>query len=440
MEITNSTTPLTSSNIINVYFSSIPIKGNLYISGIFSNQSPQDFPNFLSKVSEATFVYFIRDDDNGTVLRNGYFYKKLKDDTLSISLGSTYINDQQKIILIASNKAYNASLLLNCESNDGENGLKDSSINHISPINTSIVENISSPIGVTFQSISNNIDFWIYLPNHGLQNGDRIRFNTSGTLPLCLKTNKDYYVINFDSYSSYYNQYFRVSSSSSLTPLVGISGTGTGEHSIVTITPSVPPSVPSLPITNSSIKKYGFSSLFFNSSSLVYPASIMNFLYQNKTVEFWLYVISPGEIISGDNAYGYPTNGPWSLSVSTISNEKRNMFNLDASTTLEFILNNPSDPNAMPPYPIITMAPLTWTHLAICNRQLFAQPTLDIYKNGIKITSIKHTGLDSLNNIIIGQNFHGYIDDFRVFDNVNLYQRDFTPPTTQLSNTGTIIL
>lgn len=439
MEITSSTTPLTSNDIINIYFSKMPLKGNTYISNIFSDQSPLDFPNFLSKVSSATFNFYIRDNDVGTFVQAGNFYKKfipLNNPDIDISLGSTYINGQQKLTFIFSDKIYQASLLLNCDNNDGMNGLQDTSINNILPLN---ISTCSNPLVISVDIPTSTI----YAPNHGLSSGSRVRFDSTGNLPNSLRKNKNYYV------SVVSNDTFKVSKNSSLSPLLDMVNTGTGIHSMTICTPSTAP-VPT-PVPDTAIKKYGTSSLLFNTNnSLIYPPDTIQ-LGSKSTIEFWIYPISTGDIVVGN----FENNSTWSISLTEISPGTKTIKKLDSSITMQLNLVAPFiDYNyyyydnyytPVRPDPTVDISPNTWTHIAITseynpNYALYGSFYLTVYKNGKKITTIPHDGLPSTIGNQIGQNFNGYIDDFRVFNNVILYRKDFTPPTAPLSNTGTIIL
>ncbi|NBU33422.1 hypothetical protein EBS40_02205 [bacterium] len=439
MEIFNNTTPLTSSNIINVYFDSIQ-ENISYISNIFSNESPLTFSNFVSKVSDATFVYFSKDNTKGTVLRNGNYYTKLNSN-LTVSLGYAYIDNQQKLTFTISKKLYNAKLLLNGEYNDGFNGLKDSSIYNTNPL----ITNISNPISVQIQ---NDGGYKIYLPNHNLVNGTKIRFQTSGTLPSCIRPNKNYYVVVVNA------NYFNISSNNNGSSLVSISGPGNGDHTISIVTGV---DYPDPPTPNTSIKKYGSSSLFFNGNNVLsYPINSLMNNFVGATIEFWIYPLGGGMIISGDNAvydtgvWGIATSN-WSISLSEVSTLRRSVLNIPSSINWEIKLNidNVNSLGFDPlPYPIIDIELLKWTHIAICGDIL--SNSYKVYKNGQKISEIFFDrdwtpfsvyNLGSTEVIKIGENFNGYIDDFRVFDGgLNLYRKNFTPPTSQLSNTGNIIL
>lgn len=75
-------------------------------------------------------------------------------------------------------------------------------------------------------TISNGSPAVITLANHGLQDGDKIRFTTAGTLPAGITAGTDYYVDRLTDNT------FNISTASSLTPLVNTTTDGTGPHTI----------------------------------------------------------------------------------------------------------------------------------------------------------------------------------------------------------------
>jgi len=66
------------------------------------------------------------------------------------------------------------------------------------------------------------------LTDHGLYEGDKLRFETSDTLPAGLSLLSDYYVV----YNGITTDTFQVSSSKSGTP-VATTDTGTGTHKLI---------------------------------------------------------------------------------------------------------------------------------------------------------------------------------------------------------------
>lgn len=75
-------------------------------------------------------------------------------------------------------------------------------------------------------TISNSSPAVITLANHGLQDSDKIRFTTAGTLPTGITAGTDYYVDKLTDNT------FNISTASSLTPLVNTTSDGTGPHTI----------------------------------------------------------------------------------------------------------------------------------------------------------------------------------------------------------------
>ena len=79
-------------------------------------------------------------------------------------------------------------------------------------------------------TISNGSPAVITLANHGLREGDKIRFTTAGTLPTGINPGTDYYVKPFTPTAS--PNSFNISPNSTLTPLVDTTAPGTGTHTI----------------------------------------------------------------------------------------------------------------------------------------------------------------------------------------------------------------
>lgn len=88
--------------------------------------------------------------------------------------------------------------------------------------------NFSRLYFINLTSISNADPAVFTLNDHGLVPGDRVRFETTGTLPTGLELKTDYYVV----YNGITTSTFQVSTSDQGEPLA-TTGAGSGTHSYI---------------------------------------------------------------------------------------------------------------------------------------------------------------------------------------------------------------
>jgi len=178
---------------------------------------------------------------------------------------------------------------------------------------------------------------------------------------------------------------------------------------------------------STSVKKYGTGSLKFNGSTdWLSTASNQSAQFNagNFTIECWMYPTS----LSGANVfhcYGYQTTSTRSTLAYLNGGNLRFAYSPDGSTSTDSSLGAHG------------MSTGNWYYVAIVRNGA----TVTAYVNGTALSSpitISTTSVyNSAQPLVIGSdttgdNFAGYIDDYRITKGYARYTTNFTPPTSAL--------
>lgn len=178
--------------------------------------------------------------------------------------------------------------------------------------------------------------------------------------------------------------------------------------------------------------KYYGTSVGFNTSISTTQAlqnvnsSDYQFGGQDFTVEGWVYIRS---FITSANDFGViikcSTNASW-LTGWTLDLRSTNNFNWYANGTGVDGQSYTYSQNSASTY-----STNTWYHVAVVRkdlvRYLFVNGVLD--STNTDLINYQPTSIISIgNDISDGYNFHGYLQDFRIYKGVAKYTTNFTPP------------
>ena len=162
---------------------------------------------------------------------------------------------------------------------------------------------------------------------------------------------------------------------------------------------------------NTSIKKYGTGSMYFNNNYLTLPEIILD---SDFTVEFWVYRLSEDYqiILSGANDtqidIGSPSGG---VSAFVFTGTTGSLIGSSGKVGLN-----------------------VWKHIAITRSgntaYIFIDGVLDVSNTFsssalVKISNISKYGVGA------GYFLYGYLDDLRITKGIARYTSNFTPPTSQ---------
>lgn len=180
---------------------------------------------------------------------------------------------------------------------------------------------------------------------------------------------------------------------------------------------------------NTSIKKYGTGSMYFDGSSWLYtPAKPENYFGTgNFTIEGWFYFLNAATNVDNGMFGNYLTGWGSStiyLGKHTTYGGKVALWVANYSTGGAML----ADPNLPPAN--------SWVHYAVVRNG----NTWTMYRDGTSVASQTYSGdpMTTKTEYVIGradataQYFYGYMDDFRITKGVARYTSNFTPPTAAL--------
>jgi hypothetical protein len=183
---------------------------------------------------------------------------------------------------------------------------------------------------------------------------------------------------------------------------------------------------------NTTTKKFGSSSLFFNGSTqyltVTSPAtSIIDWYSSDYTVEFW---VNP-------SAFGSSSNGNANIvgNVDPGSSIDYWSFGTLSNGTVKFYYYNGSQNSVTT---TATVSSGVWTHLAMTHNN----GTIRIFINGVLSASGTKVSTPQSSNSyplsigkVGGSSFNGYIDDLRITSGTARYTANFTPPVATFPTT-----
>lgn len=191
---------------------------------------------------------------------------------------------------------------------------------------------------------------------------------------------------------------------------------------------------------STSIKKYGFGSIYLDGSGdvvLIEPTQDLEFGSGDFTIEFWLYRVGTGRMAIYAGSFG----ADWSIGIdiSSVAPNTSNTIGIWASSTGSSwnLVNADTGGNGIG---TIAVAQFVWTHVAYVRNG----STWMSFVNGVRDRNITGVSGSIVNRATyqkaVGSWFstgaeaplNGYLSDFRITKGLARYTANFTPPVNSL--------